>query len=75
MEHPLWTVLDHQGRSIRWLSRRTKLSEDLFLSVKAGRRRATEDFRQRCADALDLPESVLFLPHAAHEVTDGEAVA
>jgi hypothetical protein len=59
-DYPLWTILDHQGRSIRWLARRAEVSEDLLLSVKSGRRRATDAFRMACARALDLPIGVLF---------------
>ena len=61
MDHPIWAVLNHQGRSLRWLARRTGYSEDLLLAIKAGRRNATAEFRARCADRLDLPEDLLFV--------------
>lgn len=60
MEHPIWAVMEHQGRSLRWLAARTGYSEDLIIFVKTGRRRATPEFRAKCSQALDLPEPVLF---------------
>lgn len=59
-QHPIWGILEHQGRSLKWLARRIERSEDLVLFVKTGRRNATNEFRQRCSGALDLPESALF---------------
>jgi hypothetical protein len=59
-DHPLWTILAHQGRSLAWLARRTGYSEQLVRSVSCGRRNASHEFRAKCADALDLPEFVLF---------------
>ncbi len=56
----VWEVLEHQGRRIRWLARATGFSEDLLLSIKAGRRRASPRFRERCALVLGVPESLLF---------------
>jgi hypothetical protein len=61
IDHPIWRILEHQGRSLRWLAQKAAVSEALVLSVKAGRRPATEDFRRRCVDALDLPGDTLFL--------------
>lgn len=60
MTHPIWTVLEYQGRTLAWLAQRTEYSENLVISVKVGRRRATPDFRAKCAAALDLPEHLLF---------------
>lgn len=59
-QHPLWSILDHQGRSLAWLARRTEYSEQSVRSIACGRRNATDEFRLRCAKALDLPEHVLF---------------
>lgn len=67
MDHPIWSVLEHQGRSLRWLARRTGYSEDLMTFVKTDRRRATAEFRQRCATALDIPEALLFTDAAPVE--------
>jgi hypothetical protein len=57
--HPLWDVLDHQGRSQLWLARRTGYSIPRIKALKAGAR-PTAKFRAACAEALDLPEHVLF---------------
>lgn len=56
----LWSILEHQGRTITWLARTTGFSEDLFLSIKCGRRRATPKVRRACEIALGIPEAVLF---------------
>jgi len=58
--HPIWDILDHQGRSLQWLSRRARYSESHIWAIKGGRAPASAEFRARCADALDLPDSVLF---------------
>lgn len=70
LEHPIWRVIEHQGRTLRWLARRTGYSEDLLLSVKAGRRKASSDFRTKCALALDIPEALLFLSGSVTEPTE-----
>lgn len=60
MDHPIWSILEHQERTLRWLGRRTGFSEDLVYAVKMKRRRASPAFRARCAEVMDLPEAVLF---------------
>lgn len=60
VEHPIWRILEHQGRSLKWLAARTGYSEDLVIFVKTGRRNASVEFRAKCAAALDLPEWSLF---------------
>jgi hypothetical protein len=60
MDYQLWQILEHQGRTLRWLARRTGYSEDLLTAIRTGRRNATAEFRARCVDKLDLPEDVLF---------------
>ena len=62
MEHPLWHVLEHQGRKLWWLAQRTGYSESHLWALKAGKFPCTPDFRQKAAKALDLPEHVLFRP-------------
>lgn len=60
MEHPIWTVMEHQGRTLAWLARRIGYSHSHVKNVRSGGAIATANFRERCAQALDLPENVLF---------------
>lgn len=64
MEHPIWHVLEHQGRTLAWLSRRTGYSQSRIWAVKGGEV-ASPEFRAKCAIALDIPEHLLFRPSAA----------
>ncbi len=74
-EHPIWLILDHQGRSLTWLARKSGISLSHVKNVKCGFARMTPKFRMRCAEALDLPEQVLFIsdvcPTNATDVQDG----
>jgi transcriptional regulator with XRE-family HTH domain len=57
---PIWAILAEQGRTYRWLARKTGLEVGTVRAIACGVRNATPEFRRRCADALDLPEWVLF---------------
>lgn len=60
MQEPLWEILDHQGRKLGWLARKTGYSISHIWAIKGGKFPAQATFRKRCADALDMPERVLF---------------
>lgn len=61
MRDPIWAVLKHQGRSLKWLARRTGYSYPHVKGVANGQQNVSDEFRRRCAAAMDLPESVLFI--------------
>lgn len=60
--HPIWCIMRDEGRSLRWLSKKVDYHEVHLYDVRAGRRRASSLLRQRCATALNRPESELFIP-------------
>lgn len=62
MDDAIWTVLAHQDRSLGWLARRTGVSRQYWSLLRRGRRRPSPALRARAADALGLPEGVLFAP-------------
>lgn len=67
-EHPIWRILDHQGRKLLWLARKTGYSESHVRAIRSGAFPASEGFRKRCAEALDLPADVLFHPRGAEPI-------
>jgi hypothetical protein len=57
----LWSVLEKDERSLRWLARKTGYSHQYLRLLKSGRReRASDEFAQRVADALGLPVEAIF---------------
>jgi transcriptional regulator with XRE-family HTH domain len=60
MAHPLTSVLASQERSASWLARKTGKSPTYVTLVVQGKRRASADFRTRAAEALGVPEALLF---------------
>lgn len=60
MGHPLSDVLARQERTLSWLGRKTGKSPSYVLRVTTGERRPSADFRARAADALGVPETLLF---------------
>ena len=61
-------ILGQQGRTNAWFIRQMGVSEALFYSVEAGRRRPTDAYRAKAARVLMLPEDVLFIPvELSHE--------
>ena len=60
MQHPLSAVLESQERSGSWLARRCGKSPAYISRVIAGSRRPSADFRTRAAEALGVPETLLF---------------
>jgi hypothetical protein len=61
-EHPIWRILVHQRRSIRWLASTIRRSENLIYQIKMGTRPATPAVREACAEALGIPADLLFHP-------------
>lgn len=57
---PVWRILKHQGRGLEWLARKTGYAHLTVRAIACGARRPTAEFRAKCADALDMPEDVLF---------------
>lgn len=60
MQHPLSAVLESQERSASWLARRCGKSPAYVSRVMSGTRRPSPDFRARAAEALGVPETLLF---------------
>lgn len=60
MAHPLADVLDSQDRSMSWLARKCDKSPSYVLRVTKGERRPSAEFRAKAAEALGVPESLLF---------------
>lgn len=60
MAHRLSEVLTQQERSASWLARRTGKSPSYVTRVLQGTRRPSVDFKARAAEALGVPESLLF---------------
>ena len=60
MEPQLQAVLEQQERTASWLARRTGKSPSYVTRVLQGHRRPSEDYKARAAEALGVPESLLF---------------
>lgn len=60
MQHPLSAVLESQERSGSWLARRCGKSPSYVSLVIDGKRRPSAEFKRRAAEALGVPESILF---------------
>lgn len=56
----LVAVLVTQERTASWLARKTGKSPSYVTLVIQGKRRPSEDFKTRSAEALGIPVSVLF---------------
>lgn len=55
-------ILDQQGRTIAWLARRTGVSVSYAWRMLRGERAITAEFRTAAAEALGVPEDILFPP-------------
>jgi transcriptional regulator with XRE-family HTH domain len=53
-------VLEQQGRSITWLARKTGVSVPYAWRMLKGERPLTSEFKATAADALGVPEGLLF---------------
>lgn len=64
----LKVVLDQQERTAAWLARRTGKSPSYVTRVLNGERRPSDDFKERTAEALGVPVSLLFPEPASEKV-------
>lgn len=71
--HPIYRVLQAQGRKGSWLAAKTGVSQSYVSLMIRGKRPAYPEFRAACAAALGgLPVEVLF--HTDHStVSEGQA--
>jgi transcriptional regulator with XRE-family HTH domain len=53
-------VLAQQGRTMSWLARKTGVSVSYAWLMLRGKRPLTDEFRARSAEALGVPEDILF---------------
>lgn len=65
MAHPVFaetlrSVLVTQERTASWLARKTGKSPSYLTLVIQGKRRPSDDFKARAAEALNVPVAVLF---------------
>ena len=60
VQHPLTATLETQGRSARWLAKRVGVSPAYITRVIQGERTASSEFKGKVAEALGVPESLLF---------------
>lgn len=65
MGHPLSAVLESQERTGAWLARKTGKSPAYVTKVLNRTRRPSPDFKARAAEALGIPEHLLFPEVAA----------
>lgn len=65
MGHPLSAVLESQERTLAWLARKTGKSPSYVTRVISGERNASPDFKRKAAQALSVPEQMLFPDVAA----------
>ena len=59
---PTERVLEQQGRSIAWLARKAGVSVSYAYRMLKGERELTADFKAATAEALGVPEDLLFVP-------------
>jgi len=53
-------ALEKQGRTIAWLARKVDLSVSYVWRILKGERPEPDGFRDKVADALDIPAEFLF---------------
>jgi transcriptional regulator with XRE-family HTH domain len=57
---PTERILEQQGRSIAWLARKSGVSVSYAFRMLRGERPLTAEFQARAAEALGVPEDILF---------------
>lgn len=57
---PVERVLDKQGRSMAWLARKANVSVSYAWRMLKGERPLTSEFRAAAAEALGVPQDILF---------------
>lgn len=60
MHQRLSAVLQAQERTASWLARRAGKSPSYVTRVLSGERKPSADFRAKAAEALGVPEELLF---------------
>jgi hypothetical protein len=65
---PVFDILDANGQNMRWLARVAGVSYWTLIAVKYGRRKPNAGMKAALAQALHLPEAVLFRPVGAEKV-------
>lgn len=58
-------VLEEQGRQLTWLARKAGVSVSYASLMIAGKRPLTDEFKAAAAEALGVPEDILFPAEAA----------
>lgn len=58
-------VLEEQERSVSWLARRAGVSVSYAWLMLRGKRPLTPEFRKAAAEALGVPEDILFAEKVA----------
>ncbi|MBX6770853.1 MAG: helix-turn-helix transcriptional regulator [Chloroflexi bacterium] len=66
-------ILEHQGRTMTWLAKRTGYSRWHVNRVVNGAEPPSPRFRAECARALDIPEHLLFFEKDCPSNQDGQA--
>ena len=78
MKTILRKILDKQGRNVPWLVRRTGLTHWRVEGAIYGFREPNSDDARRIADALELPEELIFLdwiPKENHNASEAHGKA
>lgn len=65
VEQNVERVLEEQGRSIAWLSRKAGVSVSYAWMMLRGQRPLTDEFKAKAAEALGVPADMLFDPAKA----------
>lgn len=63
----VWTILEARGIRQDWFATQLGISQSYVSLLKSGDRRWTAELRQKAADTLMLPESVLFFSLVSNE--------
>lgn len=58
-------VLEEQERTVSWLARKAGVSVSYAWLMLRGKRPVTPEFRKAAAEALGIPEDILFAEQAA----------
>lgn len=63
-------IIEEQGRRRNWLAQRLGVSPSMVTLLLKGERRWTAEYRRAAAEALQIPEAILFadlLPEATEQ--------
>lgn len=62
-------VLEQQGRTVSWLARKSGVSVSYAWLMLQGKRPLTAEFRTAAAEALGVPEDILFPVEPAEQAS------